>query len=60
MSHSLQYCFILQTLLHFRFDEFGISPLTVKALSDSGYVYATVVQEASLSIGLEGIISFFL
>ncbi|KAJ4806051.1 DEAD-box ATP-dependent RNA helicase 48 [Rhynchospora pubera] len=37
-----------------RFDEFGISPLTVKALSDSGYVHATIVQEASLSVGLEG------
>lgn len=42
-------------MLNFRFDDFGISPLTVKALSESGYVYATVVQEASLCIGLEGI-----
>ena len=46
-------CFI------FRFDEFGISPLTVKALTDAGYVQTTVVQEAALPLGLEGSISYF-
>ncbi|CAN6252734.1 unnamed protein product [Urochloa humidicola] len=37
-----------------RFDECGISPLTVKALTDAGYVQTTVVQEAALPICLEG------
>ncbi|CAM0943340.1 unnamed protein product [Alopecurus aequalis] len=37
-----------------RFDEFAISPLTVKALTDAGYVQTTVVQEAALPIVLEG------
>ncbi|PAN09057.1 hypothetical protein PAHAL_1G455300 [Panicum hallii] len=37
-----------------RFDECGISPLTVKALADAGYVQTTVVQEAALPICLEG------
>nr|KYP65600.1 putative DEAD-box ATP-dependent RNA helicase 48 [Cajanus cajan] len=37
-----------------RFDECGISPLTVKALSSAGYVHMTRVQEASLPICLEG------
>lgn len=37
-----------------RFDEFGISPLTVKALTDAGYVQTTVVQEAALPVCLEG------
>ncbi|KAK1603453.1 hypothetical protein QYE76_037315, partial [Lolium multiflorum] len=36
------------------FDEFGISPLTVKALTDAGYVQTTVVQEAALPVCLEG------
>jgi superfamily II DNA/RNA helicase len=43
----------------FRFDEFGISPLTVKALTDAGYVQTTVVQEAALPVCLEGSISYF-
>lgn len=43
----------------FRFDECGISPLTVKALTDAGYIQTTVVQEATLPICLEGIISYF-
>jgi hypothetical protein len=47
-------CFI------FRFDECGISPLTVKALTDAGYVKTTVVQEAALPVCLEGIISYFI
>ena len=38
----------------FRFDEFGISPLTVKALTDAGYIQTTVVQEAALPLCLEG------
>ncbi|KAM0872834.1 hypothetical protein ACQ4PT_038456 [Festuca glaucescens] len=37
-----------------RFDEFGISPLTVKALTDAGYIQTTVVQEAALPVCLEG------
>lgn len=37
-----------------RFDDCGISPLTVKALTDAGYVQTTVVQEAALPICLEG------
>ncbi|KAL6633275.1 hypothetical protein ACP70R_025946 [Stipagrostis hirtigluma subsp. patula] len=37
-----------------RFDECGISHLTVKALTDAGYVQTTVVQEAALPICLEG------
>uniref|UniRef100_A0A2P2K5I7 Putative DEAD-box ATP-dependent RNA helicase 48 isoform X1 n=1 Tax=Rhizophora mucronata TaxID=61149 RepID=A0A2P2K5I7_RHIMU len=37
-----------------RFDECGISPMTVKALSAAGYVQMTRVQEATLSICLEG------
>ncbi|XP_062074257.1 probable DEAD-box ATP-dependent RNA helicase 48 [Humulus lupulus] len=37
-----------------RFDEYDISPLTVKALSSSGYVQMTRVQEATLSVFLEG------
>ncbi|KAJ1281708.1 hypothetical protein BS78_04G326500 [Paspalum vaginatum] len=37
-----------------RFDECGISPLTVKALTDAGYVQTTVVQEAALPLCLEG------
>ncbi|XP_023551234.1 probable DEAD-box ATP-dependent RNA helicase 48 isoform X1 [Cucurbita pepo subsp. pepo] len=37
-----------------RFDECGLSPLTVKALSSAGYVRMTRVQEATLSLCLEG------
>lgn len=37
-----------------RFDECGISPLTVKALTSAGYIQMTRVQEAALSVGLEG------
>ncbi|XVE57849.1 hypothetical protein DITRI_Ditri04bG0123300 [Diplodiscus trichospermus] len=37
-----------------RFDESGISPLTVKALSAAGYFQMTQVQEATLSVCLEG------
>ncbi|MED6195551.1 hypothetical protein PIB30_038882 [Stylosanthes scabra] len=37
-----------------RFDECGISPLTIKALSSAGYIHMTRVQEASLSVCLEG------
>nr|CAD1830747.1 unnamed protein product [Ananas comosus var. bracteatus] len=37
-----------------RFDECGISPLTVTALADAGYVRTTVVQEAALPVCLEG------
>ncbi|KAF3791889.1 DEAD-box ATP-dependent RNA helicase 48 [Nymphaea thermarum] len=37
-----------------RFDEYDISPLTIKALSSAGYTQLTVVQEATLSICLEG------
>ncbi|XVE64875.1 hypothetical protein DITRI_Ditri07aG0136700 [Diplodiscus trichospermus] len=37
-----------------RFDEWGLSPLTVKALSAAGYFQMTQVQEATLSVCLEG------
>ncbi|TYG42569.1 hypothetical protein ES288_D12G267700v1 [Gossypium darwinii] len=37
-----------------RFDECGISPWTVKALSAAGYFLMTQVQEATLSVCLEG------
>ncbi|KAK7251281.1 hypothetical protein RIF29_34336 [Crotalaria pallida] len=37
-----------------RFDECGISPLTVKALSSARYIHMTGVQEASLPACLEG------
>uniref|UniRef100_A0A0D9VMX3 ATP-dependent RNA helicase n=1 Tax=Leersia perrieri TaxID=77586 RepID=A0A0D9VMX3_9ORYZ len=37
-----------------RFDECGISPLTVKALTDAGYVQTTVVQETTIPMCLEG------
>lgn len=43
-----------------RFDECGLSPQTVKALSSAGYVHMTRVQEASLSICLEGMLPFAL
>ncbi|XP_018505716.2 probable DEAD-box ATP-dependent RNA helicase 48 [Pyrus x bretschneideri] len=37
-----------------RFDECGISPLTVKALTSAGYIKMTRVQEAAVSVCLEG------
>ncbi|GER30574.1 dead box ATP-dependent RNA helicase [Striga asiatica] len=37
-----------------RFDECGVSSLTVQALSEAGYVQMTKVQEATLSAYLEG------
>ncbi|CAN4095248.1 unnamed protein product [Withania somnifera] len=37
-----------------RFDEYDVSPLTVKALTAAGYVQMTKVQEATLSSCLEG------
>lgn len=37
-----------------RFDEYKISPLTVKALTAAGYVQMTRVQEATLSACLNG------
>ncbi|KAJ9147894.1 hypothetical protein P3X46_030008 [Hevea brasiliensis] len=37
-----------------RFDECGLSPLTVKALTAAGYVQMTRVQEATLSVCLDG------
>lgn len=40
----------------FRFDECGLSPLTVKALTTAGYVQMTRVQEATLSLALEGVL----
>lgn len=39
-----------------RFDECGISPLTVKALTAAGYVRMTRVQSATLSVCLEGML----
>lgn len=37
-----------------RFDECDVSALTVKALSEAGYVQMTRVQEATLSVCLDG------
>ncbi|KAF2313266.1 hypothetical protein GH714_010081 [Hevea brasiliensis] len=37
-----------------KFDECGLSPLTVKALTAAGYVQMTRVQEATLSVCLDG------
>ncbi|KAJ8539391.1 hypothetical protein K7X08_013643 [Anisodus acutangulus] len=37
-----------------RFDEYDVSPLTVKTLTAAGYVQMTKVQEATLSACLEG------
>lgn len=37
-----------------RFDECGISPLTIEALTSAGYLQMTVVQEAALPVCLEG------
>ncbi|KAK9121432.1 hypothetical protein Syun_019049 [Stephania yunnanensis] len=41
-------------LTHKRFDECGVSPLTIKVLTSAGYVHMTKVQEATLSVCLEG------
>ncbi|XP_045823238.1 probable DEAD-box ATP-dependent RNA helicase 48 [Trifolium pratense] len=38
-----------------RFDECAISPLTIKALSSSGYIHMTRVQETSLPVCLEDV-----
>jgi superfamily II DNA/RNA helicase len=48
------YCFV-----DIRFEECGISPLTVKALTDAGYVQTTVVQETALPMCLEGTFFFY-
>ncbi|KAI5655528.1 hypothetical protein M9H77_32715 [Catharanthus roseus] len=37
-----------------RFDEYDVSPLTVKALNAAGYIQMTRVQEATLSACLQG------
>ncbi|RZC69099.1 hypothetical protein C5167_032196 [Papaver somniferum] len=37
-----------------RFEELGISPLTIKALTLAGYSKMTKVQEATLSVSLDG------
>ncbi|KAF9602602.1 hypothetical protein IFM89_030208 [Coptis chinensis] len=37
-----------------RFDESNISPLTIKALTSAGYLQMTKVQEATLSVCLDG------
>ncbi|CAL0312671.1 unnamed protein product [Lupinus luteus] len=37
-----------------RFDECGVSPLTVKALTSASYIHMTRIQEATLPICLEG------
>lgn len=53
LSYFLNWCF--------RFDDSGISPLTVKALTAAGYAVMTRVQEDTLSVFLEGkLLSFFL
>ena len=43
-----------------RFDEYDVSPLTVKALTAAGYVQMTKVQEATLSTCLEGMLLLIL
>lgn len=43
-------------LCFYRFDECGISPLTIKALTAAGYIQMTRVQEATLSVCLEGML----
>lgn len=37
-----------------RFEDYGISPLTIKALTAAGYVQMTRVQDATLRVYLEG------
>ncbi|KAL8150445.1 hypothetical protein V2J09_020253 [Rumex salicifolius] len=37
-----------------RFEDYGISPLTIKALTAAGYVQMTRVQEATIPVYLEG------
>ncbi|XP_047338254.1 probable DEAD-box ATP-dependent RNA helicase 48 [Impatiens glandulifera] len=37
-----------------KFEECDVSPLTVKALTEAGFVQMTRVQEATISVGLEG------
>ncbi|XP_074563562.1 DEAD-box ATP-dependent RNA helicase 48-like [Curcuma longa] len=37
-----------------RFADSGISPLTIKALTDAGYIQMTVVQDAALPVCLDG------
>lgn len=44
-------------LCFYRFDECGISPLTIKALTAAGYIQMTRVQEATLSVCLEGMLT---
>lgn len=43
-----------------RFDEYDVSPLTVKALNAAGYIQMTKVQEATLSVCLQGKLSFLI
>ena len=51
IDHFVGVCF-------FRFDECGIYPLTVKALSSAGYLQMTRVQEATLGVCIEGNFGF--
>jgi ATP-dependent RNA helicase MSS116 len=41
-------------LLHHRFDECALSPLTLKGVKAAGYERMTAVQEATLPIILKG------
>ena len=40
--------------MFYRFDQFPLSPLSLKALEDAGFKTMTVVQEATLPIILKG------
>lgn len=40
-----------------RFDQFSVSPLSLKGIKDAGYEKMTVVQEATLPVILKGLFS---
>ena len=53
----MQLCFFF---LRFNsFDELEISPLTIKALTLAGYAQMTGVQEAAISVVLDGTLTIF-
>ncbi|KAL5718405.1 RNA helicase [Ranunculus cassubicifolius] len=54
MEQEVEQCREETLLSNKRFDECNISPLTVKALSSAGYIQMTKVQEATLSVCLDG------
>lgn len=44
----------------YRFDQFPLSPLSLKAIADAGFKTMTVVQEATLPLILKGELELFL